>query len=175
VGPEFQYTAFRVNIMMSIADIEKITTVLESMIRYELNLSDFYKQCADIWTEDQAFWQNLSHAEIGHAENIQRMRGIIAKKNEKFELGRPFNPVALNTAMAGLKDNTRRLTSGAFSLEKMLIMARDIEQSILESHYAEIVKTADLEYQTLMKGILSDTYVHKRNIQEKIEEIKTKT
>jgi hypothetical protein len=162
------------DVMMSIADIEKITVVLESMIQYELNMSDFYKQCADIWTEDQAFWQNLAHAEVGHAENIQKMREIIAKKQERFELGRPFNPIALNTAMAGLKDNARRLTSGAFSFEKLLIMARDIEQSVLESHYAEIVKTADPEYQTLMKDILSDTYLHKKSIQEKIDDIKRK-
>jgi hypothetical protein len=160
--------------MMSIADIEKITTALEAMIQYELNLSDFYKQCADIWTEDQAFWQNLAHAEVRHAENIQKMREIIAKKRENFEAGRPFNPIAINTAMAGLKDNIRRLTSGAFSSEKMLVMARDIEQSILESHYAEIVKTSDLEYQALMKGILSQTYEHKKIIQEKIDAMKTK-
>jgi hypothetical protein len=160
--------------MMSIADIEKITTVLESMIQYELNMSDFYKQCADICTEDQAFWQNLARAEVGHAENIKKMREIIAKKQERFDAGRPFNAIALNTAMAGLKDNAKRLTSGAFSFEKMLIMARDIEQSILESHYAEIAKTADIEYQTLMKGILSDTYAHKQSIQEKIDALKRK-
>ena len=162
------------DVLMSIADIEKITTALESMIQYELNLSDFYKQCADIWTEEQSFWQNLAHAEVGHAENIQKMREIIAKKQERFEAGRPFNPIAINTAMAGSKDIARRLTSGAFSFEKILFTARDIEQSILESHYAEIVKTADLEYQTLMKGILSDTYAHKNIIQEKIYDIKRK-
>ncbi|MBN2438158.1 MAG: hypothetical protein JXL20_06100 [Deltaproteobacteria bacterium] len=161
--------------MMSIADIEKIKTVLEYMIQYELDLSDFYKQCAETCTEEQALWQNLAHAEVGHAENIHKMREIIVKKPERFELGRPFNPAALNTATAGLKDYTRRLTSEKFSFEQILIIARDIEQSILESHYAEIVKTADIEYQTLMKGILSDTYVHKRVIQKKIEEIKTKT
>jgi hypothetical protein len=127
--------------MMSMADIERITKVLESMIQYELMLSDLYKQCADIWTEDQLIWQNLAYAEIHHA---------------------------------GLKDNISRLTSSAFSCEKMLVMARDIEQSILESHYAEIVKTADPEYQALMKGILSQTYEHKKIIQEKIEAMKTK-
>ncbi len=161
--------------MMNVTDIEKITTVLESMIQYELTLSDFYKQCADIWTEDQAFWQNLAQAEVGHAENIQKIREIIVKKPERFELGRPFNPIVLNTAMAGLKDIAGHLASGAFSFEKTLIIARDIEESILESHYAEIVKTADLDYQTLMKGILSQTYEHKKIIQERIEQKKTKT
>jgi hypothetical protein len=157
--------------MMNIADIEKISRVLEAMGQYELALSAFYKQCGDIWTEDQSFWQNLAHAEIRHAENIQKMQGIIKRKQDNFEAGRPFNTIALNTAMAGLNDNTRLLTTGAFPCEKMLIMARDIEQSILESHYAEIVKTADLEYRTLMKDILSETYEHRKMIQEKINDV----
>jgi hypothetical protein len=160
--------------MMTVADTERITKALESMIQYELILSDFYKQCADIWTKDQAFWQNLAHAELHHAENIQKMREIIVKKRETFEAGRPFNPIAINTAMTGLKDYTNKLTSGAFSCKKMLIIARDIEQSILESRYTEIVKTVDLEYQALMKAILSQTFEHKKIIEEKIQEIKTK-
>jgi hypothetical protein len=51
-------------------------------------------------------------------------------------------------------------------------MAKDIEQSLLESHYAEIVKTNEMEYQALMKEILSQTYEHKNAIQKKIEELK---
>jgi len=158
--------------MMSIADIEKITQVLTSMMQYELALSHLYKQCADIWPEDQGFWQKLADAEVMHAENIQRMQEIITKKLEKFEAGRPFNLVALNTVMAGLKDNTDRLIARALPREKMLFMARDIENSILESHYAEIVKTADVEYQTLMKSIISQTYEHRQIIQAKIDKIK---
>ncbi|MCG6535492.1 MAG: hypothetical protein L7F78_12565 [Syntrophales bacterium LBB04] len=159
--------------MMSIADIEKITKVLASMTQFELALSDFYKQCADVWPDDQTFWQNLARAEVRHAENIQKMREIITDKQERFEAGRLFNVIALDTAMAGLKDNNSRLTAKIFTREKMLIMARDIENSILESHYAEIVKTVDIEYQTLMKGIISQTYEHRKIIQEKIDKIKS--
>ena len=159
---------------MTVVDIEKITKVLESMIQYELIMSDLYKQCADTWTEDQAFWQNLARAELQHAEYIQRMREIIVKKQETFEVVRHFNPIAVNTAMTGIKGYINKLTSGTFSYERMLMIARDIEQSILESHYSEIVKTADLEYQTLMNAILSQTFEHKKIIQEKIQKIKTK-
>jgi hypothetical protein len=158
--------------MINIADIKKVAETLASMMQYELALSDFYKHCADIWTEDQAFWHNLAHAEVRHAENMQKMLEIITKKQEKFDLGRSFNPIALNTAIAGLKDNASRLTARMFSLEKVLFLSRDIEQSILESHYAEIVKTADAEYQALVKEILYQTYEHRKIIQEKIEKIK---
>ena len=158
---------------MSIVNIERIISVLTAMMQYELTLSDFYHECADRWPEDQAFWQSLAAAEVGHAKNIQKMREIITSKQENFEADRPFNLIALNTAMAGLKDNIDRLTVGTFSRVQILIMARDIEQSILESHYAEIVNTGDLEYGTLMKSILAQTHEHRKAIQEKIEQAKS--
>jgi hypothetical protein len=159
---------------MNAADIEKITKVLEAMIQYELLLSDFYNHNADLWMDDHALWNNLALAEIRHADNIRKMKDIIVKKQECFAIGRPFNLNALDTVAAGLKETTRRLTLGEFSREKILIMARDIEQSIIESNYAEIVKTADTEYNTLMKDILSQTYEHKKIIQDKISEMKAK-
>jgi len=158
--------------MLNITDIDKITNVLEIMKLYELALSDFYKQCADIWEEDRAFWDSLAHAEVRHAENIQKMREIIISKQRSFEVGRPFNLVVLRTALAGANENRKRMKEGAFSREQLLFLARDIEQSILESHYAEIVKTADIEYETLMKNILSQTYDHKMIIQKKINDLK---
>jgi hypothetical protein len=160
--------------MMNVDDVGKIVEVLEAIMQYELLLSDFYKCCADVWTEDEELWKNLSLAEIRHGNNIQKMKDIIVKKQGSFTTARPFNLIALNTVSAGLKDNIRRLTLGDISREKALIIARNIEQSIIESNYVEIVKTDDIEYNTLMKDILSQTHEHKKIIQEKIEEIKAK-
>lgn len=160
------------DVMTGINDIEKITAVLQAMRQYELTLSDFYGRCAEQWTGERVFWQNLAHAEIQHAENIQQMLAIILEKPEKFEWGRPFNLIALNTALAGLQQIAGRLSAGALSPESMLITARDIEQSLLESHYGEIVKTTDLGYQTLLKKILSQTQEHRNLIQGKIAQKK---
>jgi len=157
---------------MNIVDVEKVTKILQVMIQYELGLSDLYRNCATLWKPDASFWQNLADAEVRHADNIEKMSAIIMRKPEKFELGRPFNLIALNTAMTGIQDSLKRLIQGGIARERMLIMAKDIEQSLLESHYAEIVKTNDMEYQALMKEILSQTYEHKNAIQKKIEELK---
>jgi len=159
---------------MNFDDIEKIATVLDAMIQNELLMSDFYKHCAELWTEDQVLWNNLTLAEISHADNICKIKDIIVKRPESFSIFRPFNLVAINTVMAGLKDNVRRLTAGDISREKALIIARDIERSILESNYGEIVKTDDIEYNTLLKDILSQTQEHKNMIQKKIMEIEAK-
>ncbi len=161
--------------MISTADIAKIHKVLDSMRQYEVTLSDFYTRCADAWQDDRIFWQALAAAESRHAENIEKIREILTAKPENFDMGRPFHPAALQTAIDGLKNHSERLSTGTTPYEKILIMVRDTENSILESHYAEIVRTANTQYQAWMRGILSDTYQHKQMIQKKIDELHGKS
>jgi hypothetical protein len=49
-------------------------------------------------------------------------------------------------------------------------VARDIEESILESKYMEIIRTNEPEFQTLMKQILLDTVTHKEWLNEKMRQ-----
>ncbi|MBI4633458.1 MAG: hypothetical protein HY742_06175 [Deltaproteobacteria bacterium] len=149
-------------------DVPKVTMILETMEQHESILADFYAACAETWSEEGSFWLELAEAEKTHRENIRRMIAILQKKFPYFSLGRPFNLVALNTAIAGIKENIRRLKAGELNQAKALFLARDIEQSLLESKYAEIVTTNDLEYQTLLSDILTQTGMHKNMIQGKI-------
>lgn len=159
---------------MNKINLNNITNVLDAMIQFELSLSELYEACAGVSKEDEALWRDLSQAEIYHANNIRKMMAILTAKYDRFETGRPFNLTALNTVVMGVKDMTRRVSQGKVSREKMLIMARDFEQSVLESYYAEIVKTTDVEYQALMKNILSQTQEHKKALQKAIDDAKTK-
>jgi hypothetical protein len=159
---------------MNNADIEKLNKTMDSMAQYELLLSDLYQKCAETEPADKEFWLGIAHQEIHHAENIRAMQEIITRKLSHFEADRPLNPIAVATAIAGLKDIIKRLTAGEYSYEKILIIARDIEQAVLEAHYSEIVKTSDVEYQTLMNDILNETHDHRKLIQDKLDEIKSK-
>src|SRR5512133_2123711 len=129
--------------MIGPADIEKITGVLEAMAQFELRISAFYMSCADGSKEDAPFWMNLAQAEIGHASNMDRIRKLLTEKPERFEVGRPFNLVAIKTALSGIDHSIMLVAQGKVTRDKLLLMAKDIEQSILESRYAEIVKTGD--------------------------------
>ena len=160
--------------MLNKVSLDNILKVLESMIQYEMSLSELYDACAEVSKEEEALWRNLSQVEIYHANNIRKMIVILSEKHERFEAGRSFNLAALNTALAGVRDTTQRILRGELSHERMLILARDFEQSVLESYYAEIVKTTDVEYQTLMKNILTQTQEHKKVIQKAIDDLRTK-
>ncbi len=158
---------------MDKADIEKLNKTMDSMAQYETLLSDLYHKCAEAWPTDREFWLDIARQEDHHAENIRKMREIINQRLSHFEAGRPLNPIAINTAITYIKDIIKRLTAGEYSYEKILNITLDIEKSVLEAHYSEIVKTDDVEYQTFMKSILDETHDHKSKIQQKLTGLKS--
>jgi hypothetical protein len=160
---------------MLLADVVNMSKTLEMMAELEQILSEFYKCAGDLWEEDSEFWADLAQAEVSHAGHIREMAGILNKKPQEFELGRPLNIVAINTAISGVRNNIQRLKNGELNKKQTLFISRDTEQSMLESKYTEILKTKDIEYQQLISEIALQTEVHKKFLVKKIEEAKWAT
>ena len=53
----------------------------------------------------------------------------------------------------------------------MFFIARDTENSILESRYGEIVRTSDPEYLNLAQAITAETVRHRDSLSKKIEQL----
>jgi hypothetical protein len=157
---------------MLLADALNMSKTLDMMAEFEQIISEFYKCAGDLWEEDSEFWAGLAQAEVTHAEHIRKMTGILNKKPQEFELGRPLNMVAINTAISGVRNNIQRLKNGEFNKKQTLFISRDIEQSIIESKYAEILKTRNIEYQQLISEIAFQTEMHKKFLVKQIEESK---
>ena len=148
--------------------LQTLTEIMHTMAEIELLIAELYRTCADTWKEDREFWLETVAEEEKHAAHIKKMIKIITAKPERFEVGRPFNQTALKTIKKGLKGHLELMQEGRFSREKMLNVARDIEASLVEKSYGEIVQTNDVEYQTLMKEIVSETVNHKKAIEMRI-------
>jgi len=54
----------------------------------------------------------------------------------------------------------------------MLFIARDLEQSVIESKYFEIAKGRDVEFQELAEELMIDTMAHRDELNKKINETK---
>ena len=156
--------------MLAARDLQSILDILKGMTGVELALAKVYGRCAEVWKADEAFWLGLERAEMTHAEHIRTMAEIIQRTPDRFQLNRPFNSVAIKTFLSGVEQNSDRLEKQQITREGMLILARDMETSILEKNYHEIVKTDDLGYLTLVRGIVSDTVRHKNTLVDKIRE-----
>ncbi len=150
--------------------LESILDILKIMKELELAAAEFYRTCGEIWIIEKEFWVNMEQSELKHAQNIDLMIKISSEKPEKFELGHSFKLPAIRTFISGVKGDTQRLRNRQLSKGKTLVVARDVEESMLESKYMEIIQTKEPEFQALMEQIVSDTLTHKEWLNEKMKQ-----
>lgn len=158
---------------MNQMDTDKVIKTMEMMAQLELEISELYKACGEVWCQEAELWSAIARAEVEHAKNITKMIQILKEKPQTFAIGRPITTIAINTAIAGVKTNVGRLRKGELTRRQALFILRDVEQSLLESKYTEILKTYDLEYNDLVKEIMAQTEGHKKMLSRKIEESAT--
>ena len=149
-------------------DLDRILAALESMAEAEAAVGEFYRACADVPGEDRSFWLQTAAEEEIHKKNVQKMKEMIARNPENFSLHRPFNAAATQTFLSFIRQNTGALRQNKIPGKKLLFIARDIERSLLEFAYFEIVKTADPGYGKILKEILAQTAAHKSRMEGKI-------
>ena len=151
-----------------ITDVDQVLRIMKTLSEAELAVAMLYKECSLVWKGEQNFWLKLVSEEKKHAKNIERMAQILSRKPERFESGRPLNIVAIHTFIKGIKNNITRLKGEGMSVLNMLFIARDIERALIETKYAEILKSGDVEFNNLAKEIVLDTVRHKDLLDKKI-------
>ena len=158
--------------MVTSATLKNLTDTMKMMAAAERLVGDFYRDCAEIWEEDGAFWLEIAAEEEKHATQLERMAQILTLKPERFETGRPFNRTGIQTFMNGIEGLRQRLKEGMITRERAVFAARDVEASVLEKCYHEFLRTSDTEYLTLVNGITQETGDHKDRIEKRIQELK---
>ncbi len=152
-------------------ELQKLLDIMACLAESERAIARLYRRCAETWKEDDAFWLHLEAQEIGHIRNIDRMAEMIRRNPDRFELHRPFNTTAIRTFITGVEQDMDRLNKGALSQRRALILARDIESSIIEKTYHEIVKTGETDYLNLVKQVVAETCSHKDAIEKRLGEL----
>jgi len=151
-----------------ITDVDHMLHIMKTLAEAELAVAMLYKECSLVWKGEQKFWLQLVSEEEKHAKNIQKMAQILSRKPEQFESGRPLNIAAIHTFIEGIKANIIRLKAAGMSELNALFIARDIERALIETKYAEILRSGDVEFNGLAREIVSDTVRHKTLLDKKI-------
>lgn len=140
---------------------------LNLLSRLERAMAAFYRVCAEAPGDSREFWLGLEQEEVRHTEHLQRMAEIVAERPDRFETNRAFSAAAIQTFMAYLESLTERVRANEIprtDQHHLLSLARDLEQSLLESKGHEVVKTQDAEYLALIRVVIADTVAHKGRI-----------
>ena len=154
----------------STGDIKGILDTIKYMGEMEEAVSTLYSAYAERWPGSSGFWNELAQEETGHKEYLEKMARIISERPNHFEKGRPFNVFAIKTSISGILANLQKVKNGEHTEKNAMAIARDLEQSFIESRYNEIVKTDDVEYNTLVRTITGETEKHRIKVEKKMKE-----
>jgi hypothetical protein len=152
---------------MNRASLALTLDTLDVLAGLERAMASFYRVCAEAPGDSRDFWVDIEQEEMRHAQHLRRMAEIVVERPDRFEPNRAFSAVAIRTFMAYLESLTERVRTNAIprtDQHRLLSLARDLEQSLLESKCHELVKTQDAEYRALIRGIIAETVAHKARI-----------
>ena len=152
---------------MTPEDVASTLEVFKALARLELAVAHFYAACAHAYPEDRALWESLEEDEQLHAAHLDRMGQILAEWPADFEGKRSFSTAAVRTFIGYAESATqsvRSLPRPKAEYPQILALAQDMEKSILESKYSEVVKGSHPEFRALATGLATATAAHRARI-----------
>ena len=69
------------------------------------------------------------------------------------------------------KQDVERMKNRELTREQLLIIARDIENSLIENKFYELVRSKNEEFLKLIKEIKQQTMVHKSQLEERLKQL----
>ncbi|MCD4785877.1 MAG: 2Fe-2S iron-sulfur cluster binding domain-containing protein [Candidatus Eremiobacteraeota bacterium] len=147
----------------------KSIEILSLLSRAEMILARLYDACAKTWREDQGFWNKLRNEEVGHSKAIDRIKKIVSKNMQAVVFDFSFSRIDINLLIESLKGLTVKVLNRELAKGVMFTIGRDLESSIIEYKYLEMLKTEDPEILKIVERIESDTRRHEEMMEKAVE------
>jgi hypothetical protein len=141
---------------------------LEALGDHELALAELYGTFARVWTDDGAMWKNLASSERSHAGALRRLARIVAARPGAFRPARALTAAATKLQADYVMSRAAEVASGVVARRTAMLMARDIESSILETRFDELFDTDDGDYLTIAAGVVAETGAHYRLLEQRL-------
>ena len=149
-------------------DLTRTLQTLTALAEFELALAGMYRACSEQWAQDRPLFDGLEQAEVDHAECMRRISGLLAACPERYSTGRPLTAAAARCQVDYVVARTAEFRSGAVAQRTALLAMREIERSILETRFFEIVKTDDPEYHELAGRLRRETQEHVSMLEQRL-------
>ena len=142
---------------------------LKLISKGERHVSEFYRLCGDVLAEEKDFWHALAASEESHAEAALKMAALVAKDPGKYKPGRAFNAASIRLFGLHLNDLVARMRAGKIEKNELLSLAVDIESSVVELNYGEIVETEVPAYHALSRRLEEETGQHRQAFEKRMK------
>jgi len=154
------------------SSLTDLIRMIELMVEAEKTAGDFYKDCAERFEDDSDFWMSLANDEFLHAEVLAKLSKMIRRKPHEFQPGNLPDHSELENFISLMRSHRDKLEKGTWAIVDALMAASDIEATVIEANYTEILKTGNPAYLEALDNLSKATVGHKGKIKKKIEAYK---
>ncbi len=148
--------------------LSRTLDTLAALGEHEISLAGLYAACSGEWRDDAALWDGLADSERSHAECLAMMAQIVAARPAGFAPGRPLSAAAGRLQAAYVESRRREVEGGGMARRTALLMARDIERSIIETRLNELLRTEESDYLTIADRVVAETGLHYRLLEQEL-------
>lgn len=134
-----------------------------AMVRHEELVGELYGTFAEKFPDQRDLWSELSRDETGHANLIRRLCGKIEKGLVNIN-ARSFKTKAVETSLAYL-DILRDRAHGEMSRQMALSIALQIENSMLEMKFFEVLEVDETELSAVFRALNDGTIGHVKKLE----------
>jgi hypothetical protein len=151
-------------------ELARVLATLVALGDHERALAGLYAACGAVWDDDVALWDDLAASERGHADCLALMADMVNSRPAAFSPGRSFSPAAGRLQVAYVESRRREVEAGGMARRTALLMARDIERSIIETRLNELLETDDPGYLTVADKVVAETGMHYRLLGDELKD-----
>jgi hypothetical protein len=140
--------------------------IINTLITCELLVADLYTEYGRTNEEMSEFWQELAEEEKEHANQLTSVLQFLKKGLIFQDIGR-FDLTSMGPLMDKLNKEIESVRRKPPTTIHALSVALDLETSLIDSHFYEIVKADSDEYQAIARELGADTKQHVEKVRAK--------
>lgn len=140
------------------------------MYSVEIEISRLYSAFAGQFPEDSGFWKKISSDEVVHGDNIKRIFALLSENDLEYTIGKAFSLKAGSLMLENVRLYINDTEEKLLTKKNTLVIARDLENCLLEAKYMDYLITDHKEYNDFIKLIVKETTQHKALIEKKLKE-----
>lgn len=146
-------------------------TVVLKLAENEAALGRLYEVFGQSFPQDTELWTGLAADEYQHSLWIRKVSEAATPEQRQQSLPSIRVP-AIETMIRYLSSIAGRCRRGELTRLNALALARDIEDSLLESKLLEALPSGPAGLATVQKSLISQTTQHRQRIEDALERVK---
>ena len=136
---------------------------------HEAAMADFYSALAARFPERTDLFSTLASAERDHARRITDFAALVSAGKVRADPSR-FPAAALFASLDYIREEVGRAEAPGMTLSEALFVAHELEETLIESRYYEVVEGDSAELKELVERLSRELAEHRAVLERAREE-----